>query len=58
MNLAEKGIITFVIGIHGIPVNMDPGVYLDLGSGALRNTGHSTWTTKTDTITRGPTSAA
>lgn len=36
LNLAEKGIITFVIGIHGIPVNMDPGVYLDLGSGALR----------------------
>lgn len=34
--LAEKGVITFVIGIHGIPVNLDPGVYLDLGSGALR----------------------
>ncbi len=36
INLAEKGIITFVIGIHGIPVTMDPGVYMDLGSGALR----------------------
>lgn len=34
--LAEKGVITFVIGIHGIPVILDPGVYLDLGSGALR----------------------
>ena len=32
---AEKGIITFQIGIHGIPVNMDPSVYLDLGSGIL-----------------------
>ena len=36
LNLAERGVITFVIGIHGIPVNMDPGVYADLGSGALR----------------------
>jgi len=36
ISLAERGIITFVIGIHGIPVTMDPGVYLDLGSGALR----------------------
>lgn len=32
---AEKGIITLQIGIHGIPVNMDPSVYLDLGSGIL-----------------------
>jgi cephalosporin-C deacetylase-like acetyl esterase len=36
INLADRGVITFVIGIHGIPVNMDPGVYLDLGAGALR----------------------
>ncbi len=36
MELAEKGIITFVIGIHGIPVNLDPGVYQDLANGALR----------------------
>ncbi len=36
LNLAERGVITFVIGIHGIPVNMDPGVYMDLGSNALR----------------------
>ncbi len=33
---AEKGIITLQIGIHGIPVNMEPGVYADLVSGALR----------------------
>ncbi len=33
---AEKGIITFQIGIHGIPVTMDPSVYLDLGSGILK----------------------
>jgi len=33
--LAEKGIITFEIGIHGIPVNMDPPVYADLANGAL-----------------------
>ncbi len=32
---AEKGIITLEIGIHGIPVNLDPGVYADLGAGAL-----------------------
>lgn len=32
---AEKGIITFQIGIHGIPVNLDPKVYDDLRSGAL-----------------------
>ena len=32
---AEKGFITFQIGIHGIPVNMDPLVYTNLASGAL-----------------------
>lgn len=32
---AEKGIITFQIGIHGIPVNLDQGVYDDLRAGAL-----------------------
>ena len=32
---AEKGIITFQIGIHGIPVNMDLSVYNDLGNGVL-----------------------
>lgn len=33
--LAEKGIITFEIGIHGIPVNMAPEVYSSLAAGAL-----------------------
>lgn len=32
---AEKGFITFQIGIHGIPVNMDVSVYNNLMSGAL-----------------------
>jgi len=33
--MAEKGIITFEIGIHGIPVTMEPGVYTDLGASSL-----------------------
>ena len=32
---AEQGFITFQIGIHGIPVNLDPVVYTDLAAGAL-----------------------
>jgi cephalosporin-C deacetylase len=32
---AEKGIITFQIGIHGVPVTMDASVYNSLGTGAL-----------------------
>jgi len=32
---AEKGVITFQIGIHGVPVDMNPTVYTDLGAGAL-----------------------
>ncbi len=32
---AEKGFITFEIGIHGIPVTMDPAVYVSLSTGAL-----------------------
>jgi cephalosporin-C deacetylase len=35
--LAAKGFITFEIGIHGIPVNMDMSVYSDLITGALNN---------------------
>ncbi len=35
VNLAQKGVITFEIGIHGIPVTMEPPVYTDLGSSAL-----------------------
>ncbi len=32
---ASLGIITLEIGIHGIPVNLDPQVYTDLSNGAL-----------------------
>ena len=32
---AEKGFITFQIGIHGIPVNMDVSVYNNLMAGSL-----------------------
>ena len=34
---AEKGFVSFTIGIHGIPVNLDPEVYQVLMQGALRN---------------------
>ncbi|HEY0668412.1 MAG TPA: acetylxylan esterase [Sphingobacteriaceae bacterium] len=34
--LAEKGIITLQIGIHGIPVNMEGDVYENLYRGALK----------------------
>jgi len=33
--LAEKGVVVFTVGIHGIPVNLDSAVYTDLGVGAL-----------------------
>ncbi|RYF79261.1 MAG: acetylxylan esterase, partial [Chitinophagaceae bacterium] len=35
ITLAELGVITFVIGIHGVPVNMPGEVYSDLAAGAL-----------------------
>jgi len=35
VKMAEKGIITLEIGIHGIPVTMDTQVYNDLSAGAL-----------------------
>ncbi len=35
VELAEKGLITFQIGIHGLPVNLDPAVYESLRVGAL-----------------------
>jgi cephalosporin-C deacetylase-like acetyl esterase len=35
INLAERGIITLQIGIHGIPVNLDQKVYDNLAAGAL-----------------------
>jgi cephalosporin-C deacetylase len=34
---AEQGIITLEIGIHGIPVNLDPEIYGDLSAGGLFN---------------------
>jgi cephalosporin-C deacetylase len=34
---AEEGFISFSIGIHGIPVNLDQNVYSDLMQGALKN---------------------
>ena len=41
---AEAGFISFTIGIHGIPVNLDRGVYSDLMQGGLSNY----WTTNMD----------
>lgn len=35
--LAERGVITLTVGIHGIPVTMDEYVYRNLAEGALRN---------------------
>lgn len=35
IDLAERGIITLEIGIHGIPVNLPPAVYDDLRAGSL-----------------------
>lgn len=32
---ADKGFITLEVGIHGVPVTMDPSVYESLGRGAL-----------------------
>jgi cephalosporin-C deacetylase len=34
---AEDGFISFTIGIHGIPVNLDRSVYNNLRQGALKN---------------------
>lgn len=33
--MAEKGVITFEIGIHGIPVNLEPDVYSNLSNASL-----------------------
>ncbi|MET3113447.1 cephalosporin-C deacetylase [Pedobacter sp. CG_S7] len=35
ISLAEKGVITLQIGIHGIPVDMDAQVYQNLSNGGL-----------------------
>lgn len=37
IDLCEKGIITFQIGIHSMPVTFDQAFYTDLQEGALRN---------------------
>jgi cephalosporin-C deacetylase-like acetyl esterase len=37
VKLAEQGVITFQIGIHGIPINLEPMVYENLRYGALDN---------------------
>lgn len=44
VDLAEEGIISFQIGIHGIPVNLEKAVYDDLMNGAL----NSYWTLNLD----------
>ncbi len=36
LEVADQGVIVFTIGIHGIPVNMDPVVYDNLNNGALK----------------------
>jgi len=35
VSTAERDVITLEIGIHGIPVNMQPSVYTDMGRGVL-----------------------
>jgi cephalosporin-C deacetylase len=35
VEMAEKGVITFQIGIHGLPVNLDQSVYDSLGRSAV-----------------------
>jgi|WetSurMetagenome_2_1015567.scaffolds.fasta_scaffold00166_6 cephalosporin-C deacetylase len=35
--MAAQGVVSLEIGIHGIPVNLDPQVYVDLANGALSN---------------------
>ncbi len=37
MSNAARGAIVFEVGIHGIPVTLEPGVYDDLRAGALLN---------------------
>ena len=44
IDLAEEGVISFQIGIHGIPVTMEPYVYNNLRYGAL----NSYWTMNLD----------
>ncbi|WPP51069.1 acetylxylan esterase [Catalinimonas niigatensis] len=44
IQMAEEGVITFQIGIHGIPINLDPQVYDNLRYGAL----NEYWTANLD----------
>lgn len=37
MDLADNGVISLSIGIHGIPGDLDPGVYRNLDYGALQS---------------------
>jgi cephalosporin-C deacetylase len=37
IELAERGFITLEMGIHGIPVNLQPALYSDLEHGALKD---------------------
>lgn len=37
IDAARRGLVHLSIGIHGIPVDLDPDVYLNLASGALTN---------------------
>ncbi len=43
INKAEQGIITFQIGIHGIPVNMEDQVYESLRNGMLHDYARNSW---------------
>lgn len=36
-DFAARGVITFQIGVHGIPVNLPTEIYTQLGAGALRD---------------------
>lgn len=40
---AEKGIITLEIGIHGIPVTLEPSVYVSLSQGGLYRYQYQNW---------------
>lgn len=40
---AEKGIITLEIGIHGIPVTLEPSVYANLAQGGLYRYQYQNW---------------
>ena len=36
LEVADQGVIVLTIGIHGLPVNLDPSVYSSLEAGALK----------------------